>query len=55
MFTLLTFSSNNKFPPEDAKPAVLRKLGSTKNNPGDFINLITKSIHIYNIFKPYLN
>ena len=34
MFTLLTSSSNNnfnKFPPEDSKRAVLRKLG--QNNP----------------------
>ena len=30
MFTLLTSSSNNKFPPEDAERAFLRKLGSTK-------------------------
>ena len=28
MFTLLTFSSNIKFPPDDAKLTVLRKLGS---------------------------
>ena len=47
MFTLLSSSSNNKFPirefpPEDAKRAVLRKLGLTKNNPEDFININTR-------------
>ena len=31
MFTLLTFSSNNKFPPEDAKRAVIcDRLGQPK-------------------------
>ena len=38
MFTPLQFFSNNKFSPEDAKRAALRKLGSTENNPNDFIN-----------------
>ena len=43
MIPLLTSSSNNKFPPEDAKRAVLRKLAwVNQNTPEDFINLITK-------------
>ena len=42
MFTLFTFSSNNEFPPEDAKRAVLQKLWVNQNNPLDFINLIAK-------------